>query len=159
MTSTSTTAPTGHRAVTPYLTIKGAAKAIEFYKAVFGASERMRMEAPGGKVGHAELVIGDGVIMLSDEWPDMDCKGPEALGGSPVSLHIYVDDVDAIADQAVAAGATLKRPPKDEFWGDRMGTIVDPFGHTWLISTHVEDVPEDEMKRRAEAAMREMAGG
>jgi PhnB protein len=158
MEATSTAAPCGYRTVTPYLTIKGAAKAIDFYKSIFGASERMRMEAPHGMIGHAELTIGDAVIMLSDEWPDMDCKGPEALGGSPVSLHIYVDDVDATADRAVAAGATLKRPPKDEFWGDRMGTIVDPFGHVWLISTHVEDVAPDEMKRRAEAAMREMAG-
>lgn len=159
METTSTAAPCGYRAVTPYLTIKGAAEAIDFYKSVFGARELMRMEAPGGKIGHAELQISDAVVMLADEWPDMDCKGPEAFGGSPVSLLIYVDDVDATADLAVAAGATLKRAPKDEFWGDRMGTVVDPFGHVWQIATHVEDVPEDEMKRRAEAAMREMAGG
>lgn len=159
METNSTAAPCGYRAVTPYLTIKGAADAIDFYKSVFGARELMRMEAPGGKIGHAELQIGDAVVMLADEWPDMDCKGPEAFGGSPVSLLVYVDDVDATADLAVAAGATLKRAPKDEFWGDRMGTVVDPFGHVWLIATHVEDVPEDEMERRAEAAMREMAGG
>lgn len=159
METNSTAAPCGYRAVTPYLTIKDAAAAIDFYKSVFGARELMRMEAPGGKIGHAELQIGDAVVMLADEWPDMDCKGPEAFGGSPVSLLIYVDDVDATAELAVAAGATLKRAPKDEFWGDRMGTVVDPFGHVWIIATHVEDVPEDEMKRRAEAAMREMAGG
>jgi PhnB protein len=159
METTSTAAPCGYRAVTPYLTIKGAAEAIDFYKSVFGASEHTRMETPFGSVAHAELQIGDAVVMLADEWPDMDCKGPGAFGGSPVSLLIYVDDVDATADLAVAAGATLKRAPKDEFWGDRMGTIVDPFGHVWLIATHVEDVPDDEMKRRAEAAMREMAGG
>lgn len=158
MAATSTPAPAGYHTLTPYLTIDGAAKAIDFYKRIFGASERMRMETPDGRVGHAELAIGNAVIMLSDEWPDMGCKGPEALGGSPVSLHVYVDDVDAVADRAVAAGATLKRPPKDEFWGDRMGTIVDPFGHVWLIATHVEDVPEGEMERRAEAAMREMCG-
>ena len=154
-----TTAPIGYHSVTPYLIIRGAAKAIDFYKDIFGASERMRMEAPGGKIGHAELAIGDAVIMLSDEWPEMDCTGPEAFGGSPVSLLIYVDDVDATARRAVDAGATLKRPPKDEFWGDRMGTVADPFGHIWLIATHVEDVPEEEMQRRADAAMREAAGG
>ncbi|HRK94952.1 MAG TPA: VOC family protein [Rhodospirillales bacterium] len=159
METNSTAAPCGYRAVTPYLTVKGAAAAIDFYKSVFGAGELMRMEAPGGKIGHAELQIGDAVVMLADEWPDMDCKGPEAFGGSPVSLLIYVDDVDATAELAVAAGATLKRAPKDEFWGDRMGTVVDPFGHVWQIATHVEDVPDDEMERRAEAAMREMAGG
>lgn len=158
MAATSKPTPAGYHTLTPYLTINGAAKAIDFYKSIFGASERMRMETPDGRVGHAELAIGDAVIMLSDEWPDMGCKGPEALGGSPVSLHVYVDDVDAVADRAVAAGATLKRPPKDEFWGDRMGTIVDPFGHVWLIATHVEDVPEGAMGRRAEAAMREMCG-
>jgi PhnB protein len=159
MEATSTATPACYHTVSPYLTIKGAAKAIDFYKTIFGASERMRMEGPDGRIGHAELVIGDAVIMLADEWPDMDCKGPESFGGSPVSLHIYVQDVDATADRAVAAGATLKRPPKDEFWGDRMGTIIDPFGHVWLISTHMEDVAPDEMRRRAEAAMREMAGG
>lgn len=154
-----TTAPIGYQSVTPYLVIRGAAKAIDFYKNIFGARERMRMEAPGGKIGHAELAIGDAVIMLSDEWPEMDCHGPEALGGSPVSLLVYVDDVDAIAERAVAAGATLKQPPKDEFWGDRMGTVTDPFGHVWLIATHVEDVPEDELRRRAEVAMRQATGG
>lgn len=159
MEATSTAAPAGYRAVTPYLTINGAAKAIDFYKNIFGATERMRMDAPGGKIGHAEIAIGDAVIMLSDEWPEMDCKGPGSLGGSPVSLLIYVADVDATAERAVAGGASIKQPPKDEFWGDRMGTVVDPFGHVWLVATHVEDVPEDELKRRAEAAMREMGGG
>lgn len=159
METTSTAAPSGYRAVTPYLTVKGAAAAIDFYKSVFGASERMRLEAACGRIAHAEVQIGDAVVMLADEWPEMDCKGPEAFGGSPVSLFVYVDDVDATADLAVAAGASLKQAPKDEFWGDRMGTVVDPFGHVWLIATHVEDVPEDELSRRAEAAMRGMAGG
>lgn len=159
MAATATEAPSGYHTVTPYLTIKGAARAIDFYKSIFGASERMRMETPDGRIGHAEIQIGDAAIMLSDEWPEMGHSGPQAFGGSPVALHIYVGNVDAVAEQAVAAGATLKQPPKDEFWGDRMGTIVDPFGHIWLISTHVEDVPEEEMRRRAEAAMREACGG
>lgn len=159
METGSSAAPAGYHTVTPYLTIKGAAKAIDFYKTIFGAAERMRMETPDGRIGHAELQIGDAVIMLSDEWPEMGHGGPQSFGGSPVALHIYLADVDAIAERAVAAGATLKQPPKDEFWGDRMGTIVDPFGHIWLISTHVEDVPEDEMKRRAEAAMRQASCG
>ncbi|MDZ3836237.1 MAG: VOC family protein [Rhodospirillales bacterium] len=159
MAATATEAPSGYHAVTPYLTIKGAAKAIDFYKSIFGASERMRMDTPDGRIGHAEIQIGDAAIMLSDEWPEMGHSGPQAFGGSPVALHIYVGDVDAVAEQAVAAGATLKQPPKDEFWGDRMGTIVDPFGHIWLISTHVEDVPEEEMRRRAEVAMREACSG
>lgn len=154
-----TTAMTHYRAVTPYLIIKGAAKAIDFYKDIFGAKERMRMEAPGGKIGHAELAIGDAVIMLADEWPEMGCKGPEAPGASPVSLLIYVEDVDATTERAVAAGASVKQPPKDEFWGDRMGTVIDPFGHVWLVATHVEDVAEDELHRRAEAAMHECTGG
>jgi PhnB protein len=159
MDNASSAAPAGYHTVTPYLTIKGAAKAIDFYKSIFGASERTRMETPDGRIGHAEIQIGDAVVMLSDEWPEMGHSGPAAFGGSPVALHIYLDDVDATAERAVAAGATMKQPPKDEFWGDRMGTIVDPFGHIWLIATHVEDVPEEEMQRRAEAAMREACSG
>lgn len=154
----STAARAGYHAVTPYLIIKGAAEAIEFYKTIFGANERMRMKGPDGLIMHAEIVIGDTALMLCDEWPDMNYVGPQALGGSPVTLHLYVDDVDATVDRAVTAGATIARPVENQFYGDRSGTVVDPFGHIWHVATHVEDVPEDELHRRAEACMREMAG-
>jgi PhnB protein len=145
--------PEGYHSLTPYLIIDGAAKALDFYTRVFGARERMRMPSPGGKVGHAEISIGDSLIMLADEHPEMGARGPRSFGGSPVSLMLYVADVDATVKTAVAAGARLVRPVEDKFYGDRSGTIEDPFGHQWHVSTHVEDVPPDEMERRAAAAM------
>lgn len=148
--------PDGYPVITPYLMVAGAAEAIAFYKRVFGALERMRMEAPGGRIGHAELTIGNSVLMVADEFPDMDCKGPRAYGGSPVTLHLYVDDVDTIALRAQAAGAKVIRPVADQFYGDRSGMFEDPFGHVWNIATHVEDVAADEMRRRADEAMKGM---
>lgn len=148
--------PEGYPRVTPYLIVDGAADAIEFYKEVLGATERGRMTGPDGRVGHAELTIGDSVVMLSDEHPEMDITGPTRIGGSPVMLHVYVEDVDATMEQAVTAGATASRPAQDQFYGDRSGQFVDPFGHRWNVATHIEDVPPDEMERRAAAAM---AGG
>ena len=143
--------PDGYRSVTPYLIIDGAARALDFYKHALGAVERMRMPSPGGKVGHAEIQIGDSVIMLADEHPEMGARGPRAFGGSPVSIHLYVPDVDATVKAAVAAGAKLIRPVENQFYGDRLGSIEDPFGHHWHVSTHVEDVPPDELTRRAAA--------
>jgi PhnB protein len=150
--------PDGYHVVTAYLAIDGAAKAIDFYKRVFGARERMRMEAPGGKIGHAELKIGDSVIMLADEYPDMDFIGPKTRGGASVTLHLYVKDCDAVVAGAVAAGAKVRRPVKDEFYGDRTGTIEDPFGHVWSVSTHKEELSKSEMRRRAAEAMKQMGG-
>jgi PhnB protein len=143
--------PEGYHSVTPYLIIRGATEAIEFYKKAFGAIELFRIPAPGGKVGHAELKIGDSPIMLADEHPSMGYNGPQTIGGSPVSLMIYIDDVDAVFNQAVAGGATVKEAVTDKFYGDRSGTVVDPFGHIWHLSTHKEDVPPEEMERRAKA--------
>jgi PhnB protein len=143
--------PDGYQRVTPYLIVDGAATALDFYARVFGATERMRMAGPGGKVGHAEISIGDSVIMLADEHPEMGARGPRAFGGSPVSVMLYVDDVDATVKTAVAAGAKLLRPVEDKFYGDRSGTIEDPFGHHWHVSTHTEDVPHEEIERRAAA--------
>ena len=141
--------PDGYHSVTPYLAVDDAAAALEFYKQAFGARERMRMPAPGGKVGHAEIEIGGSCIMLADEYPDMDFRSPKAFGGTPVSLHLYVENVDAVAKQAVAAGAKELRPVKDQFYGDRTGTVQDPFGHVWHLATHKEDLAPDELKRRA----------
>jgi PhnB protein len=143
--------PDGYPAVMPYLIMEGAARAIDFYKDVLGAQERMRMEHEG-RVGHAELQIGDSVIMLADEYPDMGARGPRAFGGSPVSIMVYVPDVDAVVRKAVQAGAKLVRPVEDKFYGDRSGSIEDPFGHSWHLATHIEDVLPEEMKRRADAA-------
>lgn len=145
--------PKGYASITPYLIVAGAAEAIDFYKKAFGAKERMRM-AHDGKVGHAELAIGDSVVMLADEWPDFGARGPHAVGGTPVSIHLYVKDVDATVKRAVAAGATVKQPVKDQFYGDRTGTLEDPYGHKWHVATHVEDVPAKELKRRADEAFR-----
>ena len=145
--------PEGYRRVTPYLIVDGAAAAIDFYASVFGATERMRMDAPEGRVGHAELEIGDSVIMLADEHPEMNARGPRSVGGTPVSLHMYVEDVDGVFERAVEAGAKSVRPVEDQFYGDRLGSFEDPFGHHWSVATHVEDVSPDEMsKRMAEAA-------
>jgi PhnB protein len=150
--------PEGYHSVTPYLAVDGAAAAIEFYKRAFGAVEVMRMPAPGGKVGHAEIEIGGSRIMLADEYPDMQFRSPRAYGGTPVNLHLYVADVDAVARQALAAGARELRPVKDQFYGDRTGSLEDPFGHVWHIATHKEDLSADELKRRAEAAMQQQGG-
>ena len=145
--------PDGYPRVTPYLIVDGAAAAIDFYKSVFGATERMRMGGPNGKVGHAELEIGNSVIMLADEHPEMDARGPKTVGGTPVSLHVYVEDADSVFDRAIEAGAKAQRPVEDKFYGDRLGSLEDPFGHRWHVATHVEDVSPDEMsKRAAEAA-------
>jgi PhnB protein len=145
--------PDGYPRVTPYLIVDGAAAAIDFYKSVLGATERMRMAGPEGKVGHAELEIGDSVVMLADEHPEMDAIGPKTVGGTPVSLHVYVEDADAVFDRAIEAGAAALRPVEDKFYGDRLGSFEDPFGHHWHVATHVEDVPPEEMsKRAAEAA-------
>lgn len=140
--------PEGYHTVTPYLIIKDAASAIEFYKKAFNAIERFRMEKPGNKIGHAELLIGNSFIMLADEMPEMHFVGPQALGGSPVMLHIYVANVDAIFDQAIAAGGKSLKPVANQFYGDRLGSLMDPFGHMWSIATHVEDVSPEDLKQR-----------
>jgi PhnB protein len=146
--------PDGYRTATPYLIVKGAAEAIEFYKRAFGATEMLRMADPQGRVGHAEIKIGDSVIMLADEHPAMGYRSPRSLGGSSVSILLYLEDVDAVFERAVKAGAKAQRVVMDQFYGDRSGTLEDPFGHMWTVATHVEDVPPEEMKRRAQAAMR-----
>ncbi|MDB5308693.1 MAG: Glyoxalase/bleomycin resistance protein/dioxygenase [Gemmataceae bacterium] len=151
--------PDGYHTVTPYLIVKGAADAIEYYKRAFGATELMRMAGPDGRIGHAEIRIGDSHIMLADEHPDMGHRGPQSLGGTPVGIVLYVPDVDTLFAQAVAAGGTVERPVVNQFYGDRSGTLTDPFGHKWTLGTHVEDVPPDEMKRRMEAMMKPPAGG
>lgn len=143
--------PDGYHTVTPYLTIRNAAAALDFYKRAFGADEIFRIADPQGKVGHAEIRIGDSAIMLSDEFPEMGAQGPESIGGSPVMMHLYVENVDALVERAVNAGGKLERPVENQFYGDRAGMVVDPFGHKWWISTHVEDVPPDELKKRSEA--------
>ena len=145
--------PEGYPRVTPYLHVRGAAGAIDFYKDVLGAEERMRMPGPEGKLGHAELQLGDSIIMLSDEFPDMDARGPKSIGGTPVTLHVYVEDVDAVFDAALTAGATSLRAVEDQFYGDRTAQLEDPFGHRWNIATHVEDVPPEEMEKRMAEAM------
>ena len=145
--------PTGYHSVTPYLYVRDAARAIEFYKEAFGATELMRLPAPGGKVMHAEIKIGDSPVMLADEFPEQGAVSPQSLGGSGVGLMVYVADVDAMARRAVAAGAKEVRPVQDQFYGDRAGTYLDPFGHQWTIATHVEDVPPEEIDRRFAAMM------
>jgi len=144
--------PAGYHTVTPYLIVKGAAEAIAFYKQAFGATELMRFPGPDGKIGHAEIRIGDSPIMLADEHPQMDARGPRSLGGSPVGIMLYVEDVDAVVQQAAAAGAKIERPVKDQFYGDRSGGLEDPFGHKWHVSTHKEDVSMEEMQKRMAAA-------
>jgi PhnB protein len=145
--------PDGYASITPYLAVDDAAEAIEFYKKAFGAKERGRMEAPGGKIGHAELEIGDSLVMLSDALPQFATRPPKEIGGTSVSIFMYVEDVDAVVKQAVDAGATVTTEVADQFWGDRFGNVLDPFGHLWSIATHVEDVPPEEMAERAKAAM------
>ncbi len=150
--------PEGYPRVTPYLTIDGASAAIDFYMKVFGAKERMRMPAPDGKLGHAEIAIGDSVIMLSDEYKEMGVLGPKSIGGTPVTINVYVEDVDSVFDRALQEGSKSLRDPENQFYGDRMGQFEDPFGHKWSVGTHVEDVPPDEMEKRAAEAMTSMAG-
>jgi PhnB protein len=145
--------PEGYSAVTPYLIVTGAADAIEFYKRVFDAKELMRFGGPDGKVAHAELQIGDSRIMLSDEHPQMGFRSPQSIGGSGTGIMLYVDDVDRVFKRTVDAGAKTHQEVKNQFYGDRSGTLIDPFGHVWTIATHVEDVSAEEMERRMEAAM------
>jgi PhnB protein len=151
--------PDGYHTATPYLIISGATEAIEYYKQAFGATELFRMPAPGGKIGHAEIKIGDSPIMLADEFPEMGYKSPQTLGGSPVSIMIYVADVDTVFDRAIAAGGKAQRPVKDQFYGDRSGTLEDPFGHVWHVATHKEDVSAEEMERRGAQAAAAASGG
>ena len=151
--------PDGYHSVTPYLIVSAGAVAIDYYKKAFGAVELFRMPAPGGKIGHAEIRIGDSPIMLADEFPEMGYQSPTTLGGSPVSIMIYVDDVDTVFGQAIAAGGKEQRPVKDQFYGDRSGTLEDPFGHVWHIATHKEDVSAEEMERRAGAHTAAATGG
>jgi PhnB protein len=145
--------PDAYPRVSPYLVIDGAAAAIDFYREVLGATERGRIPGPEGRVGHAELQLGDGLIMLADEYPEMNIRGPRAYGGSPVTISVYVEDVDAVVERAVAAGATVLRPLEDRFYGDRACEFEDPFGHRWSVASRVEDVPPDEMAERAAKAM------
>jgi PhnB protein len=147
--------PDGYHTATPYLIVNDGVAAIEFYKKAFGATEVMRMPAPGGKLGHAEIKIGDSPIMLADEFPSMGAVSPKSLGGTPVSLLLYFKDADAQIAQAVAAGAKVKREVKDQFYGDRSGTVEDPFGHVWTVATHKEDLSPEEMNKRAEAFMKQ----
>jgi PhnB protein len=143
--------PKGYHAVTPYLCVKDAARAIDFYKRAFGAKEIMRMPGPNGTIGHAEIQINDFRIMLADEFPEMNFRSPQAFGGTPVGINLYVKDVDTVAKKVVAAGAKLLRPVADQFYGDRSCSVEDPFGHVWPIATHVKDVSMREMKKRAAA--------
>lgn len=145
--------PDGYHTLTPFLTVRDAARAIEFYKAAFGAQERGVMKGPDGKIMHAELKIGDSIIMLSDEWPEYGALSPLSSGGAGMGLHIYVDGVDAAFDRAVKAGAEVEMPVMDQFWGDRYGKLKDPFGHKWSIATHTKDLSMDEMKHGMDEAM------
>ncbi|MBA3432450.1 MAG: VOC family protein [Actinobacteria bacterium] len=145
--------PDGYPQVVPYLCVDGAEAAIDFYGRVFGASERMRMAAPDDKIGHAEIEIGDSLIMLSDDLPEMELSNPRTLGGTPVVISLYVEDVDAVFDRAVEAGAQIRRPVENQFYGDRSGQFEDPFGHRWSVATHVEDVSPDEMAKRSAEMM------
>jgi len=149
--------PEGYHTLTTYLTMDNAAEAIDYYKDVFGAKERIRMEAPDGKIGHAELEIGDSLLMLSDAFPGATSRPPTELGGSTAGAFMYVEDVDGVVKRAVESGATITMEIADQFWGDRFGSITDPFGHSWSIATHVEDVPPEEIAERAKAAMAEMS--
>jgi PhnB protein len=148
--------PEGYHTVTPYLTYSDAAKAIEFYKRAFDAKEVVRMQGPNGKIGHAELRIGDSVVMLADELPGNDARSPQSLGGTTAGLFLYVKDIDAAYHKAVDAGAKATMQPQDMFWGDRFGRLSDPFGHSWAMATHKEDVAPEEMKRRSDAQMAKM---
>jgi len=145
--------PDGYPRVTPYLIVDGGAAAIDFYTSVLGATERMRMDGLDGKIGHAELEIGDSVIMLADEHPEINARGPKTVGGTPVSIHVYVEDADSVFERAIEAGAEARSAVEDKFYGDRLGSFDDPFGHHWHVATHVENVPPEEMSKRAAEAM------
>ncbi|HUE69605.1 MAG TPA: VOC family protein [Pirellulaceae bacterium] len=145
--------PAGYHSVTPYLIVSDGQRAIEFYKRAFGATEVLRLQTPDGKIGHAEVKIGDCHVMLADEFPEMGAKSPQSIGGTPVGFCIYLADVDAAFDKAVTAGGKVERPVQDQFYGDRSGTILDPFGHKWTLATHIEDVPQEEVERRFAAMM------
>jgi PhnB protein len=149
--------PDGYHSITPYLIVDDAAKALQFYEKAFGATELMRIEGPDGRIGHAEMKIGDSAIMLADEYPTMGYRSPTSLGGAGVSLMVYVDKADETFQQALSCGAQEIQPVKDQFYGDRSGTVKDPFGHVWTISTHMEDIAPDELRRRAERVMQEMS--
>ena len=151
--------PDGYHTVTPYLIVSDATGAIDFYRRAFGATEVMRLASPEGKVGHAEVTIGNSRIMLADEFPEMGARGPQAFGGTPVMLALYVEDVDGLFRQAVAAGGKEVRPVQDQFYGDRSGMLADPFGHVWTIATHKEDVTPEEINRRFEAMMQQTPAG
>ncbi len=155
MTSKVKPIPEGYHTATPYLIIKGAAKALDFYQRAFGATEILRMPRPDGRIGHAEIRIGDSVIMLADEHPEMNARSPESLGGSPVSIYLYVENVDAVFNQAVAAGAKVERPLAGQFYGDRTGGVKDPFGYSWYIATHTEEVSPEEVQKRMAAAAKQ----
>ena len=146
--------PEGRQSLTPYLIVRNAAKAIEFYKNAFGAVEKYRLSEPGGKIGHAEIQIGDSALMLADEYPDFGALSPETIGGTSVTLHLYVEDVDRSVERASSAGATSLRPLQDEFFGDRTGMILDPFGHKWHLATRKEEVTPEEMQQRWNAMFR-----
>lgn len=143
--------PDGHHTVTPYLTIKNAAHALEFYKRAFGATETSRLTMPDGRVGHAEIRLGDSIVMLADEFPEFGGRAPATLGGSPVNIHLYVEDVDAVFKTALSAGAEERQAVMDQFYGDRSGQLEDPFGHLWWVATHKEDVAPEEMQKRVQA--------
>jgi|SRR5215469_11555873 len=147
--------PQGYHSVTPYIVVNDAARAIEFYKRAFGATEVMRMPGPAGKLAHVELELGDSLIMLSDEMPNNVVRSPQTVGGTTVGVFLYVEDVDKVFQQAKSAGAKEETPVADMFWGDRYGTLSDPFGHTWSLATHIEDVAPEEMAKRAQAARAE----
>ena len=149
--------PDGYPQVTPYLIVDGASAAIGFYSKVLGATERMRMASPGDRIGHAELELGDSLIMLADEHAEMGIRGPKTIGGSPVTISVYVEDVDGVFERALEEGATATRPVENQFYGDRSGQFEDPFGHRWSVASHVEDVSPDEMQKRAAEAMGAMS--
>jgi PhnB protein len=149
--------PPGYHTVTPYLVVRNGGKALDYYKEAFGASGVNRMDGPDGRIMHAEFKIGDSIVMLSEEMGPN--RSPESLGGSPVSIFLYVEDVDSVFNQAVKAGAKADMPPQDMFWGDRFGKLTDPFGHKWALATHIEDVAPEQMGKRAQEAMAQMAQG
>jgi len=150
--------PEGYHNVTPYLYVRGAAAAIDFYKSVFGATEIVRMAGPDGRIMHAELKIGDSIVMLGDENPHMGVLSPQTVGGFSTGLHVYVEHIDAVVQKMIDSGAKLLRPIKNQFYGDRSASLLDPFGHMWSVATHIEDVGPEEMKKRMTAAMSQTAG-